>query len=108
MNACTRRRQEPDSRILVMAGSSPDPLVLSLIFMGFRRANLVCPGVFFRVDPRRVLPSESSNPWCVLPCRPLQNYDIISCARARSPTPVDHAMDPRGARPQGRSSRGGW
>ena len=31
---------------------SPDPLVLSLIFIGFRRANLVYPGVFFRVDPR--------------------------------------------------------
>ena len=36
-----------DSRILVMAVSSRDPLVLSLILIGFRRANLVCPGVFF-------------------------------------------------------------
>ena len=63
-------------------------------------ANLVSPGAFFRMDPLRVLPSKSSTPWCVLLCRPFQSY-IISCARARSPTPVGYAMNPRGARPQG-------
>ena len=60
----------------------------SLISWG-SAAQTVCPSVFFRIDPRRVLPrkprhvlpsrssapwcvlSKSGEPWCVLPHRPL-------------------------------------